>query len=127
MGSNKQHQFLPPGCSKERRVETHPGRGNNLGYFVLLGTHMFEPRVTALWVTAFTPWKYSSRGSQGCFCAHPAPQFQAPSLLCRAGCSPGVLLQQVPSHPQVTPGEDWLGSGVSARLGSPTGLVGWGL
>lgn len=35
-------------------------RRSNLGYFVLPGTHMFVPRVTALGIT---PWKCSSRGS----------------------------------------------------------------
>lgn len=43
-------------------METHPGRGNNLGYFVLMGTRTFEPKVAALGVT---PWKSSSRGSEG--------------------------------------------------------------
>lgn len=37
------------------------------------------------------------------------------------------VLQQVPSHPQATSREHCLEGGVSTRLGSPTGPVGWGL
>lgn len=47
-------------------MRAHPGRGSSLGYFVLLGTHMFEPKVTAPGVIL---WKCSSRGSQGCILA----------------------------------------------------------
>lgn len=112
-------------------METHPRRGNNLGnnHFVLVGTRMFEPRVTALEVT---PWKCSSRGSQGW-------SFSTVFMLTHLSskhplsCAEQVVLQgccssRCPAIPsQATPGEHCLWGGISTRVGSPTESVVWGL
>lgn len=93
-------------------METHPGRRSNLGHFVLLGTHMFELRVTALGVT---PWKCSSRCPQGCILALflCSPSISAPStlspvwseLFSRDAAPAGA------QHPQATPGSTAWGVG----------------